>query len=85
MSINEDSYEQGSRMAWRLMLQKCCQELGYDDPEAGKVRWIVERQEALNALRSVCADYGDNNWESSLHLADIIDKHLHRNLLCNSK
>jgi len=80
MSTNEESYEQGSRMAWRMMLQTCCRELGYDDTEAAKKGWIAEREAAISALRDVCADHGDNDWENNLYLADIIEKHLHRNL-----
>lgn len=78
--MNEESYEQGSRMAWRLMLQKCCRELGYDDIEAAKVRWIGEREAAISALTDVCSEYGDLDWDNNLHLADVIEKHLHRNL-----
>ncbi len=39
-----------------------------------------ERLEAVAALREVCADYGDNDWEDNLNLADVIDKHLARPL-----
>jgi hypothetical protein len=35
-----------------------------------------EREEAIAALRSMCADYGDNEWPETLHLADIIETHL---------
>jgi len=80
MSIDENSYNQGSRMAWRSMLQQCCRELGYDDVEADKARWILEREEAISALRGVCSGHGDNDWEDNLHLGDIIEKHLHNNL-----
>ena len=31
-------------------------------------------------LRQVCAKYGDNDWPDNLHLADVIEKHLLRNL-----
>lgn len=76
----EEGYESGSRMAWRQMLQTCCRQLGYDDTEAAKASWIAEREEAISALRNVCTAHGDNRWENNLHLADIIEKHLHRNL-----
>ena len=81
MEINEESYEQGSKMAWRRMLQTCCRELGYDDEEASKVNWIAEREEAISELRTVCGDFGDNDWDNNLHLGDIIGKHLYRNLI----
>lgn len=77
---NEESYEEGSRMAWRMMLQTCLRELGYNDTEAAKANWIPEREEAISALRDICSAHGDNDWKDNLHLADIIKKHLHRNL-----
>lgn len=80
MSIEENSYEQGSRMAYTLVLQRCLQGLGYDDEKAAESRWIVEREAAISALRDICSQYGDNDWDETLHLADIIEKHLHRNL-----
>lgn len=35
-----------------------------------------EREDTIKTLRAACGDFGDNDWESSLHLSDIIDKHL---------
>lgn len=32
------------------------------------------------ALRIECADLGDNNWSDDLHLGDVIEKHLGRNV-----
>lgn len=40
-----------------------------------------ERQEAIVILRSLCEEFGDNDWGDDLHLADIIDKHLRRHLI----
>ena len=76
-------YEQGNRAALLGVLQHCCSQLGYGDSEAKKASWILERETAVSALRSVCAEYGDNHWEKDLYLADIIEKHLHRNLNSN--
>ena len=44
---------------------------------------VDERTEAVAALRRVCRSFGDDNWPSSLHLADIIEKHLERHLEAN--
>jgi predicted secreted protein len=41
---------------------------------------IIEREEAINTLRDLCREHGDNDWSDDLHLADIIDKHLGRHL-----
>jgi len=81
MALCENSYMQGSAMAWRHMLKECCRQLGYDDPEAQKSSWISEREEAISALRNICSDYGDNDWENNSNLSDVIEKHLHRNLV----
>jgi hypothetical protein len=37
---------------------------------------IQERVDAIAALRSVCNEHGDNDWEDDLYLSDIISKHL---------
>ena len=38
---------------------------------------LLERYYAITALRQLCEEHGDNNWADSLHLADIIDKHVY--------
>ena len=79
--IDEQSYEEGSRMAWTNMLRTCCRELGY----GSQYNWILEREETIKLLREVCGNYGDNEWQRDLHLADIIEKHLYRTLLSSRK
>lgn len=37
---------------------------------------ISERESAIQALRTICDEHGDNDWDENLHLADIINKHL---------
>ena len=37
-----------------------------------------ERLATINALRSLCEEFGDNDWPDNLHLADVIEKHLGR-------
>jgi hypothetical protein len=71
----ERAYIQGSQHAWHTMLAECLFQLG----EAGEAHhWRLERHEAIQALREVCAKYGDTEWDDDLRLADIIEKHLHR-------
>jgi hypothetical protein len=55
--------------------------LGIEPCEATAVRLIAERQEALATLRNLCSMYGDNDWDDDLHLSDIIEKHLVRNIV----
>jgi len=74
--MDEDSYIRGERSAHAGMLAHCCRALGYDDLEVQKANWIVEREAVIAALRDVCAEHGDNDWHVSLHLADVITKHL---------
>jgi hypothetical protein len=76
--VDEKSYEMGSRAAWQSMLRLCLRELGYSDkPDAAAFAQMVEEREAaIAALRSICEDYGDNNWSNDLHLADILNKRL---------
>lgn len=46
-----------------------------------RLEWgLSERQDAVNVLRQVCVDHGDNDWSDSLHLGDAIEKHLWRYL-----
>ena len=78
--MSEKDYIMGRRSAATSILYECLGMLGYDDPRAEQVRWIPEREEAISALRRICSDHGDNDWDEKLCLADIIDKHLARNL-----
>ena len=77
----EKTYLKGSRMAWILMLGQCLKHLGIDDPETQHAAWVAERELTVSALRDVCGEFGDNDWPDNLHLADVVEKHLHRNLV----
>jgi len=70
--IREKAYEMGSRTALIGMLRYALRGLGYGE-DFTLERMIVEREEAISALRRVCKD---QEWPEDLHLADIIDKHL---------
>ena len=72
----EQAWEDGRRAAYRALLRTVLKELGYEDPEARAARWVVEREDAIATLRSICRDHGDNEWENNLHLSDILEKHL---------
>ena len=77
---NEAAYIMGHRMAHAEMIQKCLGELGYSDPAAQGLSWVLEREAAIARLRDLCQEFGDNDWTENLHLADIIEKHLGRHL-----
>ena len=85
IKIDEYSYAEGSQRAWIFMLQICLKHIDTTDqtkthPLFEKSRLILERAEAIQQLRSLCADFGDNDWDDNLHLADIIEKHLGKHL-----
>jgi hypothetical protein len=73
-------YTDGQRAAYVDVLRHCCRELGVDDPEADKIRWIAQREMTVSMLRQVCEQHGDNDWPDDAYLPDVIEKHLWRHL-----
>jgi hypothetical protein len=82
--MDEEAYDrawmQGRHSALNSIMLQCLRELGYSEREAQIAKLAAEREEAIAMLRQVCAEHGDNDWEDSLHLADIIENHLWRHL-----
>lgn len=76
----ETAYGQGYRQALSGILSTCLRELGYEDTEATRCEWVIERESTVSALRNICRDWGDNDWDDDLSLADVVEKHLRRNL-----
>lgn len=77
----EREYMRGNKRAYMSMLRECLRNLGVDDPtETRRLAWVLERSAAIEQLRDLCGDFGDNDWPDELYLADIIDKHLGRHL-----
>jgi predicted secreted protein len=75
----ELAYEQGQQIVWRRMLRKCITNLAPCFNESADKQFallLAERSEAIAILRDLCEEFGDNNWDENLHLADIIEKHL---------
>lgn len=77
----EAVWSRGHRAAHVEILRNACNALGYDDPEVKKVAWILEREAVVATLRDICDEYGDNDWTDDLHLCDVINKHLMRELV----
>lgn len=75
------TWEAGYTAALRGLLARCVADLGVEDVDAGKARWLVERTDVVLLLRGMCEEYGDNEWPDNLHLSDVIDKHLMRHVL----
>ncbi len=76
--MRERHHRQGYRAALTSTLRQTIRALEYEDTLVAAL--VVEREETIQALRNVCEDHGDNEWDESLHLADVIDKHLGRYL-----
>lgn len=68
-------YIEGERRAYLSLLRHIRSHFD-DEGEAEKINWLVERQEAVGALRGLCAKFGDNDWPDKLYLYDVITKHL---------
>lgn len=77
--IKEESYLLGQRALLLGQLKDILKQLGKRE-DTTKEDLIAEREEAVQALRSICEDHGDNEWDENLHLADIINKHLGKHL-----
>lgn len=73
--LNDQHYLMGQRAALLNQMRNSLREMGYNE-EFTKERMIMEREDAINALRSICMEHGDNDWNEDLHMADIINKHL---------
>lgn len=71
-------YLQGRTAAFHIMLTTILREL--PAAESSHARLLAERTATLLLLRDICATYGDNDWPDDAHLADVIEKHLIRNL-----
>lgn len=76
----ESAYMNGSRRAWLEVLSEALKHLGPHDPIAAGHRWQRERAETVMALRELCAEFGDLDWDEDLYLPDVIEKHLSRHL-----
>jgi hypothetical protein len=76
--MNGKDYQRGQRQAWSTILSTATQQLGMTGRTVASL--LDEREDAIAALRSLCEDFGDNDWEPTLHLADIIEKYLARPL-----
>lgn len=79
MTENEElQFEEGRKSVWRSLLSEAVREIGAEDQALEGL--IAERFDAVKKLREICAEYGDNDWDDDLRLADVIEKHLYRHL-----
>jgi len=83
MAREELKFELGERAAWLQCMVNAVRHLDMIEPGTDKemrkaAALLIEREETIKVLRQLCAEYGDNTWESTLYTADIIDKSLGR-------
>lgn len=79
-TTEERAYEAGHRAAWTSMLGECLRQLGLGGLEAERL--VYERERADQALRSLARDFEiAADWPPNLHLADVVEKHIGRELL----
>ncbi len=76
--LNESHYIRGQRTLLLMQLKEILTQLGYveGDVDFSKEHLIAEREETVLALRSICEENGDNDWDEDLHLADVVNNHL---------
>jgi len=74
-AIHERSYIAGERAAWTGLLNHAARQLGGAPPRS-LAGLLSEREAVISALRDLCAKWGDNEWDESDHLGDVLRKHL---------
>lgn len=74
----EDAYVIGGRAVARRIVQSLLKELDADERDHASL--VIELDETRAVLRRLCSSHGDNDWDTTLHLADALDKHLGRYL-----
>lgn len=70
----EKAFQRGSKAFARQILSICAHELR--SVPGDELALQIARADTVAALRRLCDDYGDNDWEDDLSLVDVIDKHL---------
>lgn len=76
LEVREESYLWGQKQLLVSQMREIIRQLGYPTDMTIEAR-IIEREEALIALKQKCQDAGKpTNWPDGLHLADIINKYL---------
>lgn len=74
----EQIYIAGRRQALLAVMQRCATDLGVRDPLSELAYLIDERDRTRAKLREVCALLESNDWPDSADLADVVEKHLLR-------
>lgn len=78
--MNEVDYTAGRQSAFSELARQCAVELGVDTARGRYLLWGSQRAALVVCLRSLCDEYGDNDWPDDLDLRDVVEKHLVRPL-----
>lgn len=73
------AYDEGYRQAQLMMMQRCMAEVA-PKQDLTVARLVLEREQAIQALRSLCREFGDNDWKIDSPLGEIIERHLGNHL-----
>lgn len=83
----ESAYMRGSRAVYQEMLSIALRGLSVEpvpDTPDGMRKRIAQLEmihaQTIAALREICDEFGNNDWDDDLHPADVIEKHLARPL-----
>lgn len=86
-AIREAGYIEGRRAGLRATLSFVLRELGADiattDPLSLELqigRLTKQLEDTRAQLRMVCREFGDDDWDDDLYLADVVEKHLGKHL-----
>ncbi len=71
---DERKWTEGNRAAWRSLLSTAMRHL--EPADRDRAQLVAELEDVRACLRSLCEDFGDNDWADDLHLGDVIRKHL---------
>ncbi len=74
-SEHERGYIAGKRAVWMSLLQEAMTGLGMQGKTLEAL--VLEREATVAALRTLCEEHGDNDWNEDLHLADVVSKHIY--------
>jgi hypothetical protein len=81
----ERFYERGMQGGYRELLGIVLRGLLVSDPDGetadvAVARLAIRETTTREALRSICEEFGDNDWPDDLSFADVLEKHLARHL-----
>ena len=83
----EAAFVRGQKSIYRKLLSDALDGLSVPDAPKTKAALLnrvamleMVQAETIAALRTICEEFGDNDWDDDLHPADVIEKHLARPL-----